>query len=276
MYCIGIFAFKQKEETAHHIAQEVQLQQEILQLQQQLLIDEAIFTGQSIRARNYIHVMDSIEGQTTIQKRIRLAFLDQLQADSIAQQKKLRQLHLQRELQLQKLKTEHARIDEAYFVEKNELTLKIRQAEKAYSKLLDSVVLLNTVIERERNGHQQLSFMNKTNRVYYVGEVKDSMANGNGSGIWQTGGIYNGQWKNNVRHGYGKYRWVDGERYEGEYVADRRHGQGTYYWLNGDVYTGEWQEDRRNGYGELRNSDGKIVSKGKWKDDQLVLNELVN
>lgn len=124
---------------------------------------------------------------------------------------------------------------------------------------------------KQRNSGEYLTFTSdKGNKVYYVGQVKNGMANGVGVALWNTGSRYEGEWKDNRRHGKGVFYWQDGEYYEGEYKEGKRHGFGTYYWPNGDKYIGEWQNDRRSGEGKFYNADGELVASGIWRNDELV------
>ncbi|MBX3102039.1 MAG: hypothetical protein KF690_05985 [Bacteroidetes bacterium] len=109
----------------------------------------------------------------------------------------------------------------------------------------------------------------KGSHVYYLGELSDGKAHGQGVGIWATGGIYIGQWLNNTRHGRGTYQWADGERYEGDFIHDRRTGSGTYYWKSGEYFIGQWLNDARQGPGKLYKPDGKLRVEGLWHKDEL-------
>ena len=118
---------------------------------------------------------------------------------------------------------------------------------------------------------EYLTFTNsKGNAIYYVGEVRNNKANGQGVALYSTGSRYQGIWKDNLRHGKGTFFWPDGERYEGNYVNDRREGIGTYYWPNGEKFAGGWKNDRRNGKGVFYGEDGEILASGVWKQDELV------
>mgnify|MGYP001627121604 CR=1 FL=1 len=249
------------------------LQRELLSLHYQLLADEAIVSGQTKRAKNYLQTIDSLQPDAERFVKSRLRFLENLMRDSLQYAGKLRRLSEQNKRELSRLHLLMAKSDQEHQTESEALLRSLQLAMLLQADLEDSLLRLNTAFQRELNGHQLLTFLNKANRVLYVGEVKDSMANGRGSGLWQTGGLYTGEWLNNLRHGYGKYRWADGESYEGHFTNDRRNGLGTYHWKNGDSYTGEWLDDRRNGYGELRNAAAKLISKGQWKDDQLIISE---
>ena len=106
--------------------------------------------------------------------------------------------------------------------------------------------------------------------VYYVGDIQDGKAHGNGIGIYSTGNRYEGQWENNQRHGEGTFYWSDGEHYEGSYHHDKRQGQGKYYWPNGEMFSGQWENDKRNGPGIFFGKDGETVATGTWEDNKLV------
>jgi len=122
-----------------------------------------------------------------------------------------------------------------------------------------------------------LTFKNtKKHKVHYVGQVKREKANGYGVAILDTGSRYEGEWLNNVRHGEGSFYWVDGEYYVGQYENDRRNGTGSYFWPNGENYVGGWKNDQRDGEGIFYNKDGKIVTKGIWKNDKLIKEEKTN
>ncbi len=74
-----------------------------------------------------------------------------------------------------------------------------------------------------------LKFTNyRGNSIHYLGPVVDSMATGEGVGIWENESFYRGAWLQNNREGSGYFRTSKGEVYEGEYSNDRRNGKGTY------------------------------------------------
>jgi len=107
-------------------------------------------------------------------------------------------------------------------------------------------------------------------KVFYLGEKRNGMANGEGVGLWSTGGVYKGQWKDNKRHGRGHYTWKDGETYMGDFVEDRRTGQGKYVWKDGESYVGGWKDSRRHGWGTVYYPNGKFKYEGDWKDDAFI------
>lgn len=105
--------------------------------------------------------------------------------------------------------------------------------------------------------------------IHYIGRVDNNMANGTGTGIWEsTGGVYKGEWRNNQRHGLGVYTWADGEQYEGEFKEDKREGKGSYTWPSGERYEGNWKNNQRYGQGTLYDLDGNISYEGLWEDDK--------
>ncbi|MFC3196146.1 hypothetical protein ACFOET_00835 [Parapedobacter deserti] len=105
--------------------------------------------------------------------------------------------------------------------------------------------------------------------IHYLGETKESKANGFGTGIWkQSGGVYKGEWVDNQRHGQGTYTWSDGEWYEGEFYRDKRNGTGLYTWPSGERYEGMWKDNKRHGSGVLYDPDGNVSYDGLWQDDK--------
>ncbi|WP_166333201.1 MORN repeat-containing protein [Sphingobacterium chungjuense] len=105
--------------------------------------------------------------------------------------------------------------------------------------------------------------------IQYVGDTKNGMAHGTGTGVWDaTGGTYNGDWQQNKRHGYGVYNWKDGVRYEGEFRQDKREGKGSYYWPSGERYVGLWKNNQRHGHGVLYDKDGNVSFDGNWESDK--------
>lgn len=116
---------------------------------------------------------------------------------------------------------------------------------------------------------QVISFQsNEGIKVYYLGEIQDSKANGGGVGVWTNGSIYRGEWKNNRRHGKGEFTWPDGASYEGEFVMGERTGEGTFQYITGEEYRGEFQSGLRSGQGTLYDVDGNISFEGLWKNDK--------
>lgn len=127
---------------------------------------------------------------------------------------------------------------------------------------------------RQNSGGNYLTFESaRGSAVYYVGDVRDGRANGNGVALLSTGSRYQGEWRDNRRHGQGTFYWPDGAYYEGAYVDDERDGQGTYHFPDGSMFVGDWEADLRNGRGIYYDKDGEIVARGTWDDDELVVSE---
>ena len=124
---------------------------------------------------------------------------------------------------------------------------------------------------QERSGGHYLTFSSEQgNEVYYVGEVRNGQAHGQGVALLSSGSRYSGEWRNNRRHGYGTFHWPDGAYYEGNYDNDQRSGQGTYHFPDGQIFVGDWEQDLRNGEGTLYDADGDLVVRGRWQRDELI------
>lgn len=164
----------------------------------------------------------------------------------------------------------------------DDVVIALRQdsTQKVVEKISDSmnmkIVELNRQIrDRNRELEQKENLQNIILKgaggasIHYLGETKNGMANGVGTGVWdKSGGVYKGEWKNNQRHGNGRYTWKDGEKYDGSFVDDRREGKGTYTWLSGERYEGIWKNNKREGQGTMFDKDGNINYKGLWENDK--------
>lgn len=149
--------------------------------------------------------------------------------------------------------------------QKDQVDSLIFALEKAYSRAKS---LSGQLSQKPKNGHLDFTGA-KGVSIYYVGELKDGKAYGEGIAMYSDGSRYEGNWENNQRHGEGTFYWPDGEYYKGSYKKDQRHGMGNYYWPNGDMFSGEWKKDKRNGEGTFYGKDGKTVN-GLWKNNKLV------
>lgn len=101
----------------------------------------------------------------------------------------------------------------------------------------------------------------------YSGQIKDGIANGQGTATFPNSDRYEGQWNNGKKNGQGTYYWSDGARYEGEWKNDQKNGKGKIYWPDGAWYEGEWENDKKNGQGIVYWPNGFRYD-GQWKDDQ--------
>lgn len=106
---------------------------------------------------------------------------------------------------------------------------------------------------------------------YYIGEIKDGMANGEGTTYNPDGKISEeGTFKDDKLDGFGTI-YVDGNKfYEGEFVNGERSGKGKEYVLGKLQYEGDYSHDKRNGVGTewlpVDNSMSMYV--GEYKDDK--------
>jgi hypothetical protein len=152
---------------------------------------------------------------------------------------------------------------DSMFNELNNLQDQIVEAGVRENSLVDSI---NTW----RTSRQFRQFVvDDSVKIYYLGPVKNEMANGFGYGIIASGGVYEGEWKNNRRHGKGKYTWRNGHVYEGDFTEGRIEGFGTYTFPSGEKYSGNWKANLREGKGTLYNEAGTVVLDGQWVKDKF-------
>lgn len=100
----------------------------------------------------------------------------------------------------------------------------------------------------------------------YIGQIQDSLFNGQGRCIYADGTIYEGTWKDGLWDGQGTVVYPDGDIYKGDFRNHLKAGNGTYYYGSGARYEGEWADDKFNGHGKLFFEDGGRYD-GAWKDD---------
>lgn len=100
----------------------------------------------------------------------------------------------------------------------------------------------------------------------YIGQMIDSLSNGQGRCIYADGTVYEGSWKDGMWDGQGTVVYPDGDIYKGEFHNHIKEGTGTYFYNSGAKYEGEWKDDRFNGVGKLLFEDGGRYE-GAWKDD---------
>jgi hypothetical protein len=157
----------------------------------------------------------------------------------------------------------------------------LRRAQTSLQARLDSLAIVSeqksrdvdsllTYIDESRKGRYIVTIQNGKDQVFYIGDMKDGMAEGYGVGLFSTGGRYEGQWKENMRHGEGRYEWSDGEYFVGNYANDKRHGYGEYFFKNGKKYEGFWLDSKRHGYGRILSKAGKIEFQGLWENDHFI------
>lgn len=100
----------------------------------------------------------------------------------------------------------------------------------------------------------------------YMGQIRDSLFNGQGRCIYTDGTVYEGNWKDGLWDGQGIVVYPDGDIYKGEFHNHIKQGKGIYIYNSGARYEGEWKDDRFNGNGRLLFEDGGVYD-GAWKDD---------
>ena len=106
------------------------------------------------------------------------------------------------------------------------------------------------------------------NRVVYVGEQRNGLAEGIGTRTWPEGSRYSGEFKADMRHGQGKMMGANGDKYSGGWRFDMRYGQGAITWANGVTYTGGFEEDKFTGQGTLTYPNGAKYT-GEFKDGKF-------
>jgi hypothetical protein len=109
----------------------------------------------------------------------------------------------------------------------------------------------------------------------YAGEFKDNHFNGKGTFSLPDGMKYVGEWKDANWHGQGTITMPDGGRHTGEFKNGKADGKGTRTWIDGRKYVGEFKDNRRNGRGALYTANGQLKESGEYKDDILVLPDII-
>lgn len=85
----------------------------------------------------------------------------------------------------------------------------------------------------------------------------------------QIESTYEGNLTNGKRNGIGKCIWPDGSKYEGKWVNGVWEGNGTYFWTDNSKYVGQFKNNYFNGLGTSFWPNGKLRSKGTFKEDYL-------
>lgn len=96
----------------------------------------------------------------------------------------------------------------------------------------------------------------------------DDKATGKGLYVSSSGLVHEGCNLNNAYHGYGE--WPLEESYCGDHLNNQASGFGRKTYKNGEVYLGFWKENKKFGYGEIMDKSGKLISRGIYKDDQII------
>ena len=123
-----------------------------------------------------------------------------------------------------------------------------------------------TAVARTANDSIPIDTLLLEDGSMYMGQIRDSLFNGQGTCIYVDGTVYQGEWKDGLWNGKGTLVYPDGDIYKGSFRNHIKEGKGVYVYNSGARYDGEWKNDRFNGKGTLRFEDGGIYD-GEWKDD---------
>ena len=131
----------------------------------------------------------------------------------------------------------------------------------------DGSIYEGDIINGERNGKG--TFKDISNKYKYVGEWKESVAEGYGKLTFEEGMVesYEGNFSDDNFDGFGSIIWKDGSIYEGNWKKGERNGKGKYTWTDGTIYDGEWYNSARHGMGTETYPD-KSYWKGEYIKDE--------
>nr|WP_319937431.1 hypothetical protein [Leptospira sanjuanensis] len=103
----------------------------------------------------------------------------------------------------------------------------------------------------------------------YSGSFVNNKKHGLGMFVWQDGTILSAQWNDDEPDGAGTLILADGTKLNGVYKEGRIYdGSGAFIYPDGNIYIGSWRAGKRNGFGIFKDSLGKIIFKGNWKNDR--------
>jgi hypothetical protein len=80
-------------------------------------------------------------------------------------------------------------------------------------------------------------------------------------------GIYEGEFTDSVFDGRGRIIYNTGEYFKGDFRVGLKDGSGKYVYLNGHYHEGAYKNNYRHGIGFIY--DGKSYTKGIWLYDKL-------
>jgi hypothetical protein len=132
------------------------------------------------------------------------------------------------------------------------------------------------VVDYDKNGviiRKRVNGLIKFDVIYYgggggyVGEIDDSVPNGQGIFNYPNGMKYVGGWKNGKRNGQGIMTTLDGKKYVGGWKEGEKNYQGTETTPNVGKYEGGWRNGKTNGQGTLTFPNGSNYV-GEFKDDK--------
>lgn len=111
---------------------------------------------------------------------------------------------------------------------------------------------------------------NKNAGDKYVGEIRNSKWDGQGTYTASDGSQYVGQYKDGKQNGQGTFTFPDGKKYVGQFKDDQYYGQGTYSFPNGAKYVGQFKDSKYEGQGIFYNANGSIQQQGVWRSDEFI------
>jgi len=116
--------------------------------------------------------------------------------------------------------------------------------------------------------------------VTWTGSVnEEECASGNGVLQWfqdgSPGGKFEGTMQQGKPNGKGTYLFgfsskFAGDRYEGDWVDGKKTGKGVYTWARGTRYEGAFLNDMMHGYGTYYASNGSVLYKGRWENNNFT------
>lgn len=87
---------------------------------------------------------------------------------------------------------------------------------------------------------KKLTFDHK--KIVYVGQVKNSRMNGQGTLTFSNGDEYTGNFVNGQFDGQGTYKSKDGWTYKGEFTKGKADGEGVLTTSKGKTYKGTYKQ----------------------------------
>ncbi|GIX66220.1 MORN motif repeat containing protein [Babesia caballi] len=115
----------------------------------------------------------------------------------------------------------------------------------------------------------------------YEGDFKDGKYNGRGKLTQVDGTVKIGYFRNNELCGVCSMIKTDGRIYVGKLHGDVLHGSGKLIYNNFVTFEGQWDRGIRDGQGAVtikmseKEADGVITIEGLWRDDYLVVTEVL-
>ena len=130
------------------------------------------------------------------------------------------------------------------------------------------ILLIYDIISLDYNNY--FHFQNVNNILsYYFDNYSNSLDldynfEGKGKRMFPDGGYYIGQFKNTLANGKGiQYNKNGNIIYEGDFVNGKAEGKGKWIYENGSYYIGQFKNNLTNGKGIQYDKNGKIIYEGE-------------